>query len=99
MIEATNKTAFVAGSIAGLFAAIFGPFIDSGAAGSNWVLFLGGGLIVGLPAYFLVPTIPPKERVGLWILRPKVLRGFGHWFLGAAVVSALAFWTRYFLER
>jgi hypothetical protein len=85
-VRATNMTAAVTGLYSGLLGLVLGPRVD---AGGPWWLLIATAAFGG-PAYFFVFGVRREEMVGLWVLKPALLKRMALCFAGIICVATIA---------
>jgi hypothetical protein len=85
-ICATNKTALLTGLYGGLLGMVVGPNVDTGS--SVWLVV--AAIAFATPAYFFVFDVRRADMVGLWILKPALLKRLALCCSGAVFVCTLA---------
>ena len=85
-ICATNKSASLTGIYAGMLGLLVGPSVDTGS--SSWLVV--AAIAFATPAYFFVFGMRRADMVGLWILKPELLKRLALCFAGIICVCTLA---------
>jgi hypothetical protein len=85
-LRATNRSAAVTGLYAGLLGVAFGPAVDDG----GFLTLAIFSLAFAIPSFVFVLGVRRDEMVGMWILRPDILRRIGLFAVSLICVSTLA---------
>jgi len=85
-ICATNNSALLTGLYAGLLGLVVGPSVDTGS--SLWLVV--AAIAFATPAYFFVFGVRRADMVGLWILKPELLKRLALCCVGVVGVCTFA---------
>ena len=92
-MEATSRATPITAAVTGAYCAavglVLGPWVDGPGSHSTFWLVVTAAL-VAIPSYFFVFGRTRKQKVGLWVLQPELLKRIGAWLIGCIYVALVA---------